>query len=105
MRVEANAKSFRLSGTRQLFVYTHDGNMFGGSARAIKKNTGALAVSSKKISLEVKAEKAKCMVMFREYNVGENNYIEIGNKSFKILKQFKYFGTTLTLWRRNYFFF
>jgi len=40
--------------------------MFGGSVRVIKKNTEALVVAGRKISLEVKAEKAKYMVMFRE---------------------------------------
>jgi len=66
MRVEANAKSFQLRGTYQLSVYANYGNKFGGSVSAIKKNTGALVVASKKINLEVKAEKAKYMVMFRE---------------------------------------
>jgi len=94
MRVEAKAKSFLLNGTHQIFVYCHDGNMFGGSVCAIKKNTEALVVASKKISLEVKVEKAECMVMFREYNVGENNGIEIGNN--KTLEKFKCFGITLT---------
>jgi hypothetical protein len=66
MRVEANAKSFRLSGADQLLIYANDGNMFGGRVRAIKRKTEALVVGSKTISLEVKAEKAKYMVMFRE---------------------------------------
>ena len=44
--------------------------MFGGSVRAIKKNTEALVVASKKISLEVKVEKAKYGVMFREQKAG-----------------------------------
>ena len=56
MKVEINAKSFRLGGAHQLFVDANDGNMFGGSVRAVNK---ALVVASKKISLEVKVGRAK----------------------------------------------
>jgi hypothetical protein len=34
--------------------------------------------------------------MSRDQNVGENSNMQVGNKSFKIVEQFKYFGTTLT---------
>jgi hypothetical protein len=36
------------------------------------------------------------MVMCRDQNAGKNRYIQIGNKSFETVKQFKYLGTTLT---------
>jgi hypothetical protein len=36
------------------------------------------------------------MVMSRDENAGQNGYIQIGNKSFETVEQFKYLGTTLT---------
>jgi hypothetical protein len=36
------------------------------------------------------------MVMSRGQNAGQNGYIQIGNKSFETVEQFKYLGTTLT---------
>jgi hypothetical protein len=44
----------------------------------------------------VNAEKTKYMVMSRDQNVGQNGYIQIGNKSFETVEQFKYLGTNLT---------
>jgi hypothetical protein len=35
------------------------------------------------------------MVMSRDQNAGQNGYIQIGNKSFETVEQFKYLGTTL----------
>jgi len=44
--------------------------MSGGNVRIIEKNTEALVVASKEISLEVNADKTKCMVMPRDQNAG-----------------------------------
>jgi hypothetical protein len=54
----------------------------------IKKNTEALAVTSKDISLEVNAEKTKCMVMSRDQQAATNHNIQIGNKAFEGVEQF-----------------
>jgi hypothetical protein len=59
-------------------------------------NTETLIFASKEIGLEVKAEKTKYMVMSRDQNAGKNRKIQIGNKSFETVEQFKYLGTTLT---------
>jgi hypothetical protein len=56
----------------------------------------ALLIASKEISLEANAEKTKYMVMSRGQNAGQNGYIQIGNKLFETVEQFKYLGTTLT---------
>jgi hypothetical protein len=58
--------------------------------------TEALLIASKEIGLEVNAEKTKYMVMSRDQNAGQNGYIQIGNKLFETVEQFKYLGTTLT---------
>jgi hypothetical protein len=62
----------------------------------IRKNTEALLIASKEIGLEVNAEKTKYMVMSRDQNAGQNGCIQIGNKLFETVEQFKYLGTTLT---------
>jgi hypothetical protein len=68
----------------------------GGSIHTIRKNTEALLSPSKEIGLEVNAEKTMYMVMSRDQNAGQNGYMQIGNKSFETVEQFKYLGTTLT---------
>jgi hypothetical protein len=95
-RVQANQEGLKLNGTHQLLVYGDDVNILGGSVHAIKKNTEDLAVASKKIGLEVNAEKTKYMVMFRDQNAGQNHSIKTDNKSFEWAVQLKYLGTTLT---------
>ena len=36
------------------------------------------------------------IVMYRAHNVGQNGTIQIGNKLFDTVEQFKYLGTTIT---------
>ena len=36
------------------------------------------------------------MIMSRDQNAGQNGNVQIGNKSFEIVEQFKHLGTTLT---------
>jgi hypothetical protein len=95
-KVEANKEGLKLNGTHQLLVYVDDANILDGSIYTIRKNTEALLIASKEIGLEVNAEKAKYMVMSRDQNAGQNGYIQIGNKSFESVEQFKYLGTTIT---------
>jgi hypothetical protein len=78
----------------QLLVYADNVNILGGSTHTINKNTEALIVASKEISLEVHAEKMKCVVMSRDQRAGQNN-IKTHNKSFERVEQFRYLRTTL----------
>jgi hypothetical protein len=94
-RVQANQEGLKLNGTHQLLVYA-DINVLGGSILTITKNTEALVIACKEIGLEVIAEKTKYMVMSRDQNAGQNEYIQIGNKSFETVKQFKYLEIILT---------
>jgi hypothetical protein len=95
-KVQANKEGLKLNGTHQLLVYADKANILGGSIHTIRKNTEALLIASKEIGLEVNAEKTKYMVMSRDQNAGQNGDIQIGNKSFETVEQFKYLGTTLT---------
>jgi hypothetical protein len=75
--------------------YYADVNILGRSIHTIKKNTEALVVTSKKIGLEVNAEKTKYMVMSQDHNGRQNYNIKIGDKPFERVEQFKYMRTTL----------
>jgi hypothetical protein len=86
----------KLNGTHQLLVYADVVNILGGSIHTIRKNREALLIAGKEIGLEVNAEKTKYMVMSRDQNAGRNGNIQIGNKLFETVEQFKYLGTTVT---------
>jgi len=66
------------------------------SIHIIKKNTDALLIANKQISLKVNAENSKYMFMYCKQNAGQNQNIKIANKSSERVKQFKYLGTTPT---------
>jgi hypothetical protein len=86
--VQAKQEGLKLNSTHQPLVYADDVNILDGSRHTIRKNTEALVIVSKRIGLEVKAEKTKYMVMYRDQNAGENGNIQIGNKSFETVEQF-----------------
>jgi hypothetical protein len=50
----------------------------------------------REIRLEVNADKTKYMVMFRDQNAGPSHNMKIRNRSFEMVKEFKYsyLGTT-----------
>jgi len=58
-RVQVNQDGLKLNGKYQLLVYGDDVDKLGGSVHTIKKNTEALLDDSKKIGLEVNADKTK----------------------------------------------
>jgi hypothetical protein len=68
----------------------------GENIHSISRNTEALVVASKEIGLEVSAEKTKYKIMSRDQNAGQNINLQVGNKSFETVEQFKYLDTTLT---------
>jgi hypothetical protein len=52
-------------------------------------------IASKEIGLEVNTEKTKYMVISRNQHAGHNHNININNKSFERVEEFKYLGATL----------
>jgi sorting nexin-29 len=95
-RVQTNQEGLQLNGTDQLLVYADDVNMLGGSVHSIKKNAEDLMIASKEICLEVNGEKTKYMIMSRNQNAGHRHNINVDNKSFERVEEFKYLGATLT---------
>jgi adenosyl cobinamide kinase/adenosyl cobinamide phosphate guanylyltransferase len=89
-RVWANQVGFKLSGKHQLLVYADYVNILGGNIHSVKKNTEDLVIVTKEIGLEVNAEKTKYMVMYRNQNARHNHNINIDNKSFEWVEEFKY---------------
>ena len=67
----------------------------GGIVHTVKKNTEALLVSSKEISLEGNADNTKYMVMSRNRNAGRSHSTKTDNISFERVETFKHLGTTL----------
>jgi hypothetical protein len=63
-RVQVIQDGLKLNGTHQLLVYANDVYILGGSVRTVKENSEALVVASKKIGLEVNADKTKYVVMY-----------------------------------------
>jgi len=89
--------SYRLvNGTLQLLAYADDVNVLGGSIHTLNENAEALVAATRKIGLEVSADKTKYMVMSRDQNAGRNHSLRIDNSTFERVVEFKYLGTTLT---------
>jgi hypothetical protein len=62
----------------------------------IKKNTETLIGVSKEVVLEINVEKTKYMLLSRNQNAGQDRDIEITNRWFENVSQFKYLGMTVT---------
>jgi hypothetical protein len=86
----------KLNGTPELLAYADDVNLLGDNIDTINKNTQTLIDASKEVGLEVNVEKTKYMLVSRDQNAGQNREIQIGNRTFETMSQFKYLGTTVT---------
>jgi len=86
------------AGNQNMFYGNDDDdvNILGGNVYTIKRSTQTLVVASKKIGLEINAEKTKYVIMSRDQAVGTDHNIKIDYKSLEKVEHFKYLGTTLT---------
>jgi hypothetical protein len=73
-----------------------DVNILGGRVHTVKENAEALVVATKKIGLEVNADKIKYMVMSWDRNAGRDESVKTDDSSIERVKEFKYLGTKLT---------
>jgi hypothetical protein len=62
-RVQVNQDGLNLNDTHQLLIYADDVNILERSIYTVKKNIEALIVASKKVRLEVNADKTKYIVI------------------------------------------
>ena len=79
----------KLNGTHQLLVYADDVNILGESVHTIKENAEALVAAAKEIGLEVNADKTEYRVMSRDKNAGRSHNMNIHNRSFERVEDFK----------------
>jgi hypothetical protein len=83
----------KLNGTYQLLVYIDDVNLLDDNIDTIKKNTQTLIDASKEVGREVNTEKTKYMLLSRHQNTGQNHDMNLANRSFENVAQFRYLGT------------
>lgn len=58
-RIQVNQEGLILNGAHQLIIYVDDAYILAGSTHAVKKNRDTFLVSSRKIGVDVNAEKSK----------------------------------------------
>jgi hypothetical protein len=82
-KVQENEVGLKLNGTHQLLGYINDVNLLGDNIETIKKNTETLTDTSKEVWLEVSVQKTKYMLVSRNQDAGENQYIKTADRSFE----------------------
>jgi hypothetical protein len=68
----------------------------GDNIDIIYRNTATLIDASKEIGLEGNSEETKYMLLSRQQNSGYYHDINVANRSFENVVQFKYLRTTVT---------
>ena len=71
------------NGTHQLLAYADDVNILVGGIHTVKENAEALVAASRKIGLEVSADKTKYVVMSRDQNAERSHSVWIDNSTFE----------------------
>jgi hypothetical protein len=88
-KVQESQVGLKLKGTRQLLVYADDMNLLGDNTDIIKKNAQNLIDTIKEVGLEVNTEQTMYMLLSRHQNAAQNHDINIANRSFEYVAQFK----------------
>jgi hypothetical protein len=76
-------------------VYADDVNLLGDNIDTIKKKTRTLIDTSMEDGLEVNTERTKYMLLSCHQNAGQKHDVNIANRSFENVAQFKYLGMTV----------
>jgi hypothetical protein len=92
-RVQVNQDGLKLNGTHQLLAYADDINIWGRSVNTVEENAEVLVAATKKIGLEVNADKTKYIVMSRDQNAGQSHGVKIDNSSIERVEEFFSFVT------------
>jgi hypothetical protein len=92
---QLNQVGLKLNGTYQLLAYA-DVVILVGDNIDTKIKTEILNDSGKKLSLEIRTEKTKYMLLSCHQNAGQNREVKIATRSFENVSQFKYLEMTVT---------
>jgi hypothetical protein len=71
-------------------------NLLEDNIDTVNENTETLTYANKEVGPKINIEKTKYMLLSHHQNVGKNQDVKIGNRSFKNVLQFIYLGTTVT---------
>jgi mannitol-1-phosphate/altronate dehydrogenase len=66
MKLQENQLGPKLNGTHQLLAYAGNVNGLGDNIHAIMKNRKIVFDASKEVGLEIKVDKAKYMLLYRQ---------------------------------------
>jgi hypothetical protein len=86
-KVQENQVGLKLNGTHPFLAYADDVNLLGDNMDTINENTGTLTDASKEVGLEVNIEKTNYMLVSHDQNAGQNQDINIQNRSFENVSQ------------------
>jgi len=86
-RVQVNQGGLKLNGTHQMLAYAVDVNILGGSINNLKENAEALVAVTRRIGLEINADKSMYMVMSRDQNAGRLHSVRIDNSTFERVEE------------------
>jgi hypothetical protein len=76
-KVQENQVGLKLSRTHRLLAYADDVNLLGDNIGTVNKNTETLTDANKEAGLEVKVEKTKYMLVFRNPNADHSRDMKI----------------------------
>jgi hypothetical protein len=91
--IQGNQEGMRQN---QLLVYSDYINLLGENRNTIQKNTQALLLARKWVSVKVNTDKTNYMSISHEQNARQNHNIKIATTYFENVAEFKYLRMTVT---------
>jgi hypothetical protein len=76
-------------------AYVDDVNLLGDNLDTIKKSMETLIDAIKEVGLEINVERTKYILLSRHQNAGQNQDLEVANRSFENVSQLRYLRTTV----------